>query len=197
MLFTVGSSFFPAVMAAGGYTDIKEVMVNALGTVIGGLFLTLLYLALGDKLLRLPRLSGAWVLESVVSQTKYNPFMGMVLRYKILLSQDGTRLHESGEKIYEKSDKERVFTGINRTTATIDGTIHKAYTDRSTIVLHVVENGKQRSFSRIYGSTLPALWPTLALNGAILEHCRRRFWDSGHREDSPSQPTGRISRPTA
>jgi penicillin-binding protein 1A len=149
MIFTVGSSLLPAVMGAGGYIDIKEVLVNALGTVAGGLFLTLLYFTLGEKLLRLPRLSGAWVLESAVSQTKYNPFMGMVLRYKILLLQDGTRIHGTAEKVYEKSDKERAFTGINRTTATIDGTIHKAYAGRSTIVLHVVEAGKQRSFSWI------------------------------------------------
>ncbi len=127
MIFTVGGSFLPAVMAAGGYIDIKAALANALGTVIGGLLLTVLYFALAQKLLRLPRLSGAWVLESAVSQTKYNPFKGMVLRYKILLLQDGTRLHGTAEKVYEKSDKVRVFTGVNRTTATIDGTVQKAY----------------------------------------------------------------------
>jgi hypothetical protein len=136
-------------MEAGGYIDIKAALANALGTAIGGLSLTVLYFALGQKLLRPPRLSGTWFLESSISQTKFNPFRGMVLRYKILLLQDGTKLHGTAEKIYEESDKVRVFTGVNRSTATLDGTVQKAYVGRSTIFLHVVEKGKQRSFSWI------------------------------------------------
>jgi hypothetical protein len=73
----------------------------------------------------------------------------LVLRYKILLLQDGTKLHGTAEKVYEKSDKVRVFTGVARTTAALDGTIQKAYVGRSTIFLHVVEKGEKRSFSWI------------------------------------------------
>jgi hypothetical protein len=149
MIFTVGGSFLASVVATGGYIDTKAALANALGTVIGGLFLTVLYFALAQKLLRLPRLTGTWVLESAVSQTNYNPFRGMVLRYKILLLQDGTKLHGTAEKVYEKSDKVRVFTGVNRTTATLDGALQKAYVGRSTIILHVAEKGEQRSFSWI------------------------------------------------
>ena len=149
MIFTVGGGFLPAAMATGGYIDIKELLVNALGTVIGGVVLTVLYFALGEKLLRLPRLSGTWVLESVTSQTKYNPYRGMVLRYKVLLLQDGTTLHGTAEKVYEKSDKVREFIGRNRTSATLDGTIQKAYLGRSTIWFHVVEEGKQRPSSLV------------------------------------------------
>jgi len=149
MIFTVVSRFLPAVMPAGEYIDFKAALANALGTVIGGLFLTVLYFALAQKLLRPPRLSGAWVLESTIFQTGYNPFKGMVLRYSVLLIQDGTKLHGTAEKVYEKSDKVREFTGVNRTTATLDGTLQKTYIGRSTIVLHVVEEGEQRSFSWI------------------------------------------------
>jgi hypothetical protein len=147
VLNTVGGSFLPSVMAAGGYVDAKAALANALGTVAGGIFLTVLYFVLGQKLLRPPRLSGTWVLESVISHTKYNPFRGMVLRYKILLLQDGTKLHGTAEKVYEESDKVRTFTGINRTTAILDGTVEKMYLGRSTIFLHVVEKGEQRSSS--------------------------------------------------
>jgi len=149
MILTAGPSVLPAVTRAGGYIDIQAALANALGTVIGGLFLTVLYFTLGQKILRPPRLSGVWVLESTVSQTKYNPFKGMVLRYKILLLQDGTKLHGTAEKVYEKSDKVRVFTGVKRTTATLDGIVQNAYIGRSTVVLHVAEKGEQRSFSWI------------------------------------------------
>lgn len=149
MTFAVFGSFLPFVTTADGYLDIKAVLANAIGTVIGGLFLTVLYFAFAQRPLGLPRLSGAWVLESVVSQSKYNPFKGMVLGYKILLLQDGTRLHGTAEKVYEKSDKMRLFAGVRRTTAVLEGTIQKSYLGRSAIVLHVVEEGKQRSFSWI------------------------------------------------
>jgi hypothetical protein len=149
MIFIVGGSVLPTVITAGRYIDIQAMLANALGTIIGGLFLTVLYFTLGQKILRPPRLSGVWVLESVISQTKYNPFKGMVLRYKVLLLQDGTKLHGTAEKVYEKSDKVRVFTGVNRSTATLDGTVQNAYIGRSSIVLHVVEEGEQRSSSWI------------------------------------------------
>jgi monofunctional glycosyltransferase len=165
MIFTADGRFLPAVMTAGEYIDVKAALANALGTVIGGLFLTVIYFAFAQKLLRLPRLSGAWILESVVSQTKYNPFKGMVLRYKVLLLQDGAKLHGTAEKVYEKSDKVRVFTGIDRTTATLDGTIHKAYVGRSTIVLHVAEEGAQRSFSWIMEARCRGLGRRMHLTG--------------------------------
>ncbi len=149
MTFAVFDSFFPFVTAANGYVDVKAILANAIGTIIGGLFLTVLYFAFAQKPLGLPRLGGGWVLESVVSQTKYNPFKRMVLGYKILLLQDGTRLHGTAEKVYEKSDKVRLFNGVHRTTAVLEGTIQKSYLGRSTIILHVVEEGKQRAFSWI------------------------------------------------
>ena len=149
MIFIVGGSVLPAVITAGGYIDIQAMLANALGTVIGGLFLTVFYFTLGQKILRPPRLSGVWVLESVISQTKYNPFKGMVLRYKVLLLQDETKLHGTAEKVYEKSDKVRVFTGVNRSIATLEGTVQNAYIGRSSIVLHVVEAGEERSSSWI------------------------------------------------
>jgi hypothetical protein len=149
MIFIVGSTVLASVVTAGGYIDIQAMLANALGTIIGGLFLTVLYFALGQRILRPPRLSGVWVLESATSQSKYNPFKGMIVRYKILLLQDGTRLHGTAEKVYEKSDGVREFTGVNRTTAMLDGTIHKVYLGRSTVVLHVVEEGDKRPFSWI------------------------------------------------
>ena len=54
-------SIIPVVIRAGWYVDRQAILANALGTVIGGLFLTVLYFTLGQKLLRPPRLSGVSV----------------------------------------------------------------------------------------------------------------------------------------
>ncbi len=149
MALTADAHLLANLATADRYLDGRAILANALGTIIGGVFLTIFYFACAQKLLRPPRLTGTWVLESTVSQTKYNPFRGMVLRYKVLLLQDGARLYGTAEKIYEKSDKERIFTGANRSTAILDGAIQKRYLGRSAIVLHVAEKGEQRSFSWI------------------------------------------------
>jgi len=80
MVFTVADRFLRVAIGVGGYIDLKGALANAIGTIIGGLFLTAFYFALAQKALRLSRLSGAWVFESAISQTKYNPFKGMILR---------------------------------------------------------------------------------------------------------------------
>ncbi len=149
MILTGCSRFLTAAMIVGGYINTKAALANALGTAVGGIFLTIFYFILAEKVFRLPRLAGAWVLESAISQTRYNPFRGMVLRYKILLFQSGTELRGTAEKVYEKSDKERIFTGANRTFATLEGNIQKTHLSRSTIFLHVVEKGEKRSSSWI------------------------------------------------
>jgi len=131
----------------GRYLDWTGILSNALGTIIGGAFLTIFYFALAEKLLRLPQLSGTWMLETSAADTSYNPFRGMVLRYKLLLLQDRSNIHGTAEKVYEKSDKERIFVGKSRTHASINGVIRKAYLSRSTLLLHVTEQGFQRSFS--------------------------------------------------
>jgi len=132
-----------------GHIDITAAVANALGTIVGGIFLTVLYFLFSEKLFRVPRLAGTWILESATSQTKYNPFRGMVLRYKVLLFQTGSELRGTAEKVYEKSDKVREFSGANRTVATLEGTVQKVHIGRSTIFLHVVEKDEQRSFSWI------------------------------------------------
>jgi hypothetical protein len=134
-------------LAAVRYLDWAGVLSNALGTIIGGVFLTIFYFAVAEKLLRLPQLSGTWILETTAADTNYNPFRGMVLRYKVLLLQDRTSIQGTAEKVYEKSDKERVFTGTNRTRASINGVIRKAYLSRSALLLHVTEQGFERPFS--------------------------------------------------
>jgi hypothetical protein len=147
MIFLMADTALAAVTEGGGLIDPKGALANALGTIIGGIFLTVFYFALAQKILRPPRLSGTWILESTILQTRYNPFRGMVLRYKVLLLQSGPDLRGTAEKVYESSDKVREFTGVNRTTATLEGTIRKAYVGRTTIFFHVAEEGEQRSFS--------------------------------------------------
>jgi hypothetical protein len=165
-----------AALSPSDYLDVKSVIANAIGTIFGGIFLTIFYFVLAEKLLRLPGLSGSWILETVILQTEYNPFKRMVLRYKILLLQDGARLHGTAEKVFEKSDKERVFIGANRTTASIEGTVRKSYLGRSSVYLHAIEQGENRSFSLDTGSEVQVLWPSGKTARSTFKHCRQFLW---------------------
>ena len=82
---------------------LENASANALGTVCGGLFLTLLYFVFGHYIFRPPQLGGSWAFDATIEHTKYNPFRGMLVRYKILLIQNGLTLTGTAEKTYENS----------------------------------------------------------------------------------------------
>ena len=120
---------------------------NAIGTIAGGLTLTLLYFVIGSRLLRPPNINGIWLFKSKVSRTKYNPYRNMELIFKAHLLQDGNRIHGSAEKVYELSDKEILYVGKQRDQLEIEGTIHKSYFGRSHVFLHMRIDGLERSSS--------------------------------------------------
>jgi len=131
------------------FIDRAAVIANTIGTILGGIFLTVLYFIVGERLLRAPRIGGSWILESTTFHTKYNPFRGMTLRYRVLLIQNADTLRGTAEKFYEKSDRVREFVGEKRSSAVIEGAIQKSYWGRSTVVMHVTEKGERRQFSWI------------------------------------------------
>jgi hypothetical protein len=169
-----------SVATAGQWAiDSNAAIANALGTIIGGLFLSVFYFAVAQKFLRLPRLGGGWILESSISETNYNPFRGMIVRYKMLLFQDGTRFSGTAEKVYESSDRVRVFIGVNRTNCTVEGTIRKSYLGRSAIFIHANEKGEQRSSSWVME--------------ARCAHFGRRMHLAGHFSSTASDASGTAS----
>lgn len=124
---------------------------DIIATLVGGIFLTLLFFVAREKLFPVPEITGRWYIEMVTVNTAYNPFNGMVLRYVIMIWREGNVLKGSAEKIYEDSSTgKRNFVGKNRTRATIEGYIEKRYLGNDRVYLHSVENGHGRESTNFY-----------------------------------------------
>lgn len=70
----------------------------------------------------------------------------MTLTYLVLLMREGHKLYGSAEKIYESTADgiKKEYVGKQRTRVQISGHIEKRYFDADRILIHIVEDGKQR-----------------------------------------------------
>ncbi|WP_129125136.1 hypothetical protein [Geomonas oryzae] len=124
---------------------------DTLATMIGGIFLTLLFFWLREKIFPLPKVTGRWHFEICTVHTAYKPYENMVLRYVAMLWREGNRIEGTVEKIYENSSTgERDFVGKNRTRGEATGYIEKNYFAKDRIFLHIVENGHGRESTNFY-----------------------------------------------
>ena len=121
-------------------------------TIIGGCVLTLIIFLIKEILCPLPYLYGHWIFEITYKKTKYNPYKGMKLKYKILINQKNKELLGTGEKIEEKlkNGKIQEYTGKNRVRIKLNGYIHKNYFSKDIINLHIEEHGTERVSSTVY-----------------------------------------------
>ncbi|HVF58376.1 MAG TPA: hypothetical protein VNJ70_00970 [Thermoanaerobaculia bacterium] len=120
-------------------------------TIVGGLFLALLFFWANEKVFRLPDVTGRSYFELTTLTSAYNPYSGMVLRYLALLWREEHRVRGTAEKIYERSSTgERSYIGRDRTRVIVEGYIEKRYFSRHKVFLHIIEDGHGRESSAFY-----------------------------------------------
>lgn len=131
--------------------EFNSFVSDVVATLIGGIFLTFLFFIAKEKLFPLPDITGRWYLEMITVNTAYNPYIGMKLRYVVIIWREGNNIKGSAEKIYENSSTgEREYIGKNRTRAVIEGYIEKNYFGKDKVYLHSVENGHGRESTNFY-----------------------------------------------
>lgn len=124
-------------------------------TILGGIVLAVLFFFSREKLLPLPALAGRWYMEQLTVTSAYSPYLEMILRYILILYQEGNTVHGTAEKIYERSSTgEREFVGEKRTRAIVSGHVEKKYFSRDKLYLHVVEDGHGRESTHFYELTV-------------------------------------------
>lgn len=121
-------------------------------TIIGGIFLTLLFFFLREKIFSLPTITGIWECRFVVSESAYNPFKGMSVTYEVVLLQSGGNLVGSGEKDKELSspNKEMMYTGKGRTQVKISGVIEKRIFGTDRIRIYWDDDGQIRKSAAFF-----------------------------------------------
>ena len=134
---------------------LEVILLNTLSTVFGGVLLALFFFFAKEKLFSRPKISGNWNVEIKTTQTEYNPYQGMVLRYIAMLWCEGPRVCGTTEKVYENSSTGiRNYIGNNRTRGQIDGFIEKRYFSKDKVILHIIEDGHGRESTHFHDLTV-------------------------------------------
>lgn len=131
--------------------NFDSLLSDVVATIIGGIVLTALFFLVREKIFSLPDIAGRWYLEMRTTDSAYNPYNDMALRYVAILWCEGPRVEGTVEKIYEDSTSgERQFIGANRTRGAARGYLEKKYFSKDKFLLHVVENGHGRESTNYY-----------------------------------------------
>lgn len=123
---------------------------NFLGTVTGGIALSVLFFVLKEWMFAAPRVTGLWECEHIVERTAYRPYEGMKVWYRVSLVQDGERVLGFGEKDREDSTAGRHrYEGAGRSVVEITGRLEKNLTRSDRFHLIWSEQGERRKSSTV------------------------------------------------
>ncbi len=130
--------------------DLKDIFSNS----IAGLIIIIIIFFYKEKISSITDCSGVWYIKTITKETKYNPYMDMVLVYKMIVLQKGQELEGTIEKIYENSlkDGSKEYIGKDRIRSKFKGYIERNYFGADKISIHIIENGTDRestSFQKI------------------------------------------------
>lgn len=121
-------------------------------TVIGGIFLTLMFFTLREFLFSMPTIAGVWACNFVVEESSYKPYKGMTVVHQIVLLQRGGEITGSGEKDGEQSLKngEMSYVGEGRTQIKLHGVIEKKIFTSDRIRIYWDDDGRVRKSAAFF-----------------------------------------------
>jgi hypothetical protein len=129
-----------------------EIVVNVVGTIIGGLLLALILFLLNEYVFTKVNLTGEWKTITKILETPHTPFKDLKIEYKIHLIQKGYEISGSGEKVKEifPDGRENVFLREKRILIDIDGFFERKYFGTSKVYLNINEEGRKRETRATY-----------------------------------------------
>ncbi|MBI3520158.1 MAG: hypothetical protein HY062_12500 [Bacteroidetes bacterium] len=130
----------------------NEILINIIGTILGGLILTLVLFLLNEYIFPKHNLTGEWKTIIKIKSTTYKPFNNLRIEYSIHLLQKNNEILGSGEKIKDiKVDgKETIFLRENRVLINIDGYFDRKFFSNSIIYMNINEEGRKRKTRATY-----------------------------------------------
>jgi hypothetical protein len=123
----------------------KQVYANLMGTVIGGVLMSLIYFLWSDYVVKEPNLNGRWYFTIIYEDVQLNKLRKLQVTYEVLLSQESLRVKGTGERIEEvQNGIKHQYIGEQRVPIEIEGTIDFNYFANDTLNIRYNEFGKQR-----------------------------------------------------
>lgn len=124
---------------------------SSLGTLMGGLLLSVVFFVLKEYIFQRPQITGIWECRLITQRTRYLPYTGMSLWYRVTLVQNGHEIVGFGEKDRESAPGgERSYSGSDRCPVEILGSVEKNYLRPDRVYLSWVEQGAHRKSSSVF-----------------------------------------------
>lgn len=133
-----------------------DLLLNVLGTIIGGLLLTFLLFILNEFVFRKTNLSGDWTATIEILSTIHNPYKNLKIVYQIHLLQKGYEISGTGEKIKDinKDGSVTNFEREKRVIINVEGYYERKYLAKSKLFLKITEAGRKRESRASYYLTI-------------------------------------------
>jgi len=130
----------------------NELLLNIVGTIVGGLLLTFLLFILNEYCFPKKNLTGEWDAMIKIEKTSHTAFENLKIIYKIHLLQKGYELSGSGEKIKDilPDGNETEFLREKRVVIVVDGYYERKFFSKSAVYLNLNEEGRKRETRATY-----------------------------------------------
>lgn len=125
-----------------------------LGSILGGLFLAVLFFISSDFLFKPPDLNGRWIMATTSNQTIHDSYNGLTVFYEVILQQDGNKLSGTAEKVGEcNKGVPFIYDYDKRVRVDIAGAIDRNYLTKDKVNIHWMEHGRKRDSSSFFKIT--------------------------------------------
>jgi hypothetical protein len=150
------------------------------GTIIGGAFLTFVLFAIKEWVVPYPDISGRWYLELKVTDTKYNPYYGMILWYEVILCRESNQIYGTAEKYFEICQPRPLHEPLQQSRHYVGGCfkIFNSIPPHKNLPLYRSYSGKNRTRSTVQG--------VLEKGYISKDKIRLHFLENGYLRDSTS-----------
>lgn len=129
-----------------------DILVNIIGTIIGGLMLAAILFLISEHIFTLHNLTGEWLVKTVTKTTAYNPYQDLEVNFKFHLLQKGQEIIGSGEKVSETSPTREAhkYPPDKRILSNINGYYQRNIFGTDKVFLNIIEEGRIRQSRSTY-----------------------------------------------
>lgn len=134
----------------------NDLLINVLGTIIGGLLFTFLLFLLNEYVFIKKNLTGEWKVIVKIEKSTELKYENLKIEFKFHLIQKGNEISGSGEKIKDVlvDGSQVLFTPDKRVNVEIDGFFERKFFGKSKIYLNIKEEGRIRKSRTTYSLKL-------------------------------------------
>ena len=129
----------------------KEVTAQTIGTIVGGIILSLMFFTFNDFIHKPPNISGQWYFVNETIDTSYSKFKNLKVYYKVMLIQQNNLISGHGEKIQDElNGNVTEYSGKGKIQIQISGNLKHNFISKDKLTIYYSEEGGIRKSSTFH-----------------------------------------------